>query len=95
MLTQDVSDELTKVLQQIQAEGKEPTVALVKSRLKTAVPIPALIKVIKNWKHSKHVPKVEVSAKEVSSDEKIAQLEKQIVDLTMRLETLEKRFSQG
>ncbi|WP_114786641.1 hypothetical protein [Vibrio tetraodonis] len=95
MLTQDVSHELTEVLQQIQSEGKDPTVALVRARLNTPVPIPALIKVIKDWKHSKHVPKVEVAAKEVNSDEKIAKLEKQITDLTMRLDKLEKKFSQG
>ncbi|MCG7490328.1 hypothetical protein MHN79_12595 [Vibrio sp. Of14-4] len=95
MLTQDVSHELTEVIQQIQSEGKDPTVALVRARLNTSVPIPALIKVIKDWKHSKHVPKVEVSAKEVNSDEKIAKLEKQITDLTMRLDKLEKKLSQG
>ena len=52
MLTQDVSNELERVLQQLSFEGKEPTVALVKSRLNTAVPIPALITVIKSWKVS-------------------------------------------
>lgn len=50
MLTQDVSQELKKVLEQIQKEGKEPTVALVKARLSTAIPMPALITTIKSWK---------------------------------------------
>ncbi|GLT17319.1 hypothetical protein GCM10007938_10960 [Vibrio zhanjiangensis] len=93
MLTQDVSEELTKVLRQIQSEGKEPTIALVKSRLNIVVPIPALIKVIKNWKQSKQVPKIEVAAEAHDDKERIAKLEKQVADLTTRLKELEEKFA--
>ncbi|EIV1707617.1 hypothetical protein [Vibrio parahaemolyticus] len=37
MLTQDVTKELEAVMEQLQREGKEPTVALVKARMKTPV----------------------------------------------------------
>lgn len=40
MLTQDVTKELEAVMEQLQREGKEPTVALVKARMKTPVPMP-------------------------------------------------------
>ena len=50
MLTKDVSEELKSVLEGLQAQGKEPTVALVKARMSTSVPMPALITTIKNWK---------------------------------------------
>ena len=94
MLTQDVSQELKSVLEQLHAEGKEPTVALVKARLSTSVPMPALITTIKSWKSSNRVPKVEVAVKkEVSDADRIKQLEKQVADLTMRLAALEEKLS--
>lgn len=94
MLTQDVSQELKSVLEQLHAEGKEPTVALVKARLSTSVPMPALITTIKSWKSSNRVPKVEVAVKkEVSDADRIEQLEKQVTALTMRLAALEEKLS--
>ncbi|MEL7291759.1 MAG: hypothetical protein AAGJ67_07540 [Pseudomonadota bacterium] len=93
MLTQDVSQELKDVLEQLHSEGKEPTVALVKARLSTPVPMPALITTIKSWKSSNRVPKVEVAVKkEVADSDRIAQLEKQIADLTARLNALEEKL---
>ncbi|RTZ15386.1 hypothetical protein EJ063_13080 [Vibrio aquaticus] len=94
MLTQDVSQELKSVLEQLHAEGKEPTVALVKARLSTSVPMPALITTIKSWKSSNRVPKVEVAVKkEVADADRIEQLEKQVTELTMRLAALEEKLS--
>jgi hypothetical protein len=93
MLTQDVSQELKDVLEQLHAEGKEPTVALVKARLSTSVPMPALITTLKSWKSSNRVPKVEVAAKqEVADTDRIEQLEKQVMDLTARLVALEEKL---
>jgi hypothetical protein len=93
MLTQDVSQELKGVLEQLHAEGKEPTVALVKARLSTSVPMPALITTLKSWKTSNRVPKVEVAAKqEVADIDRIEQLEKQVIDLTARLVALEEKL---
>lgn len=93
MLTQDVSQELKDVLEQLHSEGKEPTVALVKARLSTPVPMPALITTIKSWKSSNRVPKVEVAVKkEVADSDRIAKLEKQIADLTARLNALEEKL---
>lgn len=93
MLTQDVSQELKGVLEQLHAEGKEPTVALVKARLSTSVPMPALITTLKSWKSSNRVPKVEVAAKqEVADTDRIEQLEKQVIELTARLVALEEKL---
>lgn len=93
MLTQDVSQELRSILEQLQSEGKEPTVALVKARLSTTVPMPALITTIKSWKSANHVPKVEVAAQRSGSEmERIAELEVQVANLTERLIALEKKF---
>lgn len=93
MLTQDVSQELKEVLEQLQKEGKEPTVALVKARLSTAIPMPALITTIKSWKCANRVPKVEVAAKTANDACRITELEKQVAELTTRLALLEEKMA--
>ncbi|QIJ82840.1 hypothetical protein G3U99_00290 [Vibrio coralliilyticus OCN008] len=93
MLTQDVSQELKEVLEQLQKEGKEPTVALVKARLSAAIPMPALITTIKSWKSANRVPKVEVAAKTANDTCRITELEKQVAELTTRLALLEEKMA--
>lgn len=90
MLTQDVSQELKEILEQLHSEGKEATVAMVKARLSTPVPMPALITTIKSWKQSNRVPKVEVAAQQETQLDRVTELEKQVVELTQRLVALEK-----
>lgn len=91
MLTKDVTQEIEAAIEQIHALGKEPTVALVKSRLSTSVPMPALIAAIKSWKSAKRVPKVEVAAATQSAD-RIEQLETKVAALTARIEELEAKL---
>ncbi|MEI8631800.1 hypothetical protein P4S72_06195 [Vibrio sp. PP-XX7] len=98
MLTKDVSQELTSIITQLTDEGKEPTVALVKSRLTTKVPIPAIITTIKSWKSSQRIPKVEVAMAADSSapdTTRIARLEQQVIELTERLNALESNWKQS
>ncbi|OLQ91697.1 hypothetical protein BIY22_17225 [Vibrio panuliri] len=92
MLTKDVSRELEQVIEQLVREGKEPSVALVKARLKTSVPMPALITTIKSWKNSQRVPKVEVATKENAESDRIAQLEALVRDLQLRLAAVEEKL---
>ena len=94
MLTKDVSEELKSVLEGLQAQGKEPTVALVKARMSTSVPMPALIATIKSWKSANRVPKVEVAAQQEPEVDRIGQLEKQILELTARVATLEAKLAE-
>lgn len=93
MQTQNVTEELHRVLTSISAEGKEPTVALIKARLSIPVPMPAIITTLKSWKTSNNVPKVEVAVPQTghSVEERIAQLEAQVQALTARLEQLERK----
>lgn len=93
MLTQDVSQELTDVLEQLHQEGKEPTVALVKARLSTPIPMPALITALKSWKSSNRVPKVEIAAKQQSEQDRISELERQVAELQQRLTALERKLA--
>lgn len=94
MLTQDVTKELEAVMEQLQQEGKEPTVALVKARMKTPVPMPALITVIKSWKSASHVPKVEVTAPTSKAEDRLTALENTVAKLTARIEELEAKLSE-
>ncbi len=94
MLTQDVTKELESVLSALQQQGKEPTVALVKSRLSTNVPMPALITAIKSWKNANRVPKIEVAANKVTSEtDRVEQLEQTVAQLLKRVEDLEAKLN--
>ncbi|EIU6821216.1 hypothetical protein L5157_002783 [Vibrio parahaemolyticus] len=94
MLTQDVTKELEAVMEQLQREGKEPTVALVKARMKTPVPMPALITVIKSWKSANHVPKVEVTSPLSKEEDRLTALENTVEKLTARIEELEAKLGE-
>ncbi len=94
MLTQDVTKELEAVMEQLQQEGKEPSIALVKARLKTPVPMPALITVIKSWKSANRVPKVEVKSTVAREEDRLTALENTVAKLMTRLEELEAKLSE-
>ena len=94
MLTQDVTKELEAVMEQLQQQGKEPTVALVKARLKTPVPMPALITAIKSWKSAQRVHKVEVAAQAHTDNDRLAALESTVKKLVARIEELEAKLSE-
>lgn len=94
MLTKDVSAELESVLQTLKEQGKEPTVAIVKSRLSSSVPMPALIATIKSWKSINRIPKVEIAQPAETSEIRIAKLEDQIAALTARIDALESSANQ-
>jgi len=94
MLTQDVTKELESVLNTLQQQGKEPTVAIVKSRLSTSVPLPALITAIKSWKNANQVPKIEVAAKSATEADRVTQLEQTVEQLLKRVELLEQKLNE-
>ncbi|MHA2827052.1 hypothetical protein [Vibrio harveyi] len=94
MLTQDVTKELEAVMEQLQQQGKEPTVALVKARMKTPVPMPALIATIKSWKSANRIPKVEVAVQKPKEENRLAALEETVAKLTARVEELEAKLSE-
>ncbi|HDM8233606.1 TPA: hypothetical protein P0E28_003024 [Vibrio campbellii] len=92
MLTQDVTKELEAVMEQLQQQGKEPTVALVKARMKTPVPMPALIATIKSWKSANRIPKVEVAVQTPKEEDRIVALENTVAKLVARVEELEAKL---
>ena len=94
MLTQDVTKELEAVMEQLQQQGKEQTVALVKARMKTPVPMPALIATIKSWKSANRIPKVEVAVQTPKEEDRIVALENTVAKLVARVEELEAKLSE-
>ncbi|WP_045480503.1 hypothetical protein [Vibrio owensii] len=94
MLTQDVTKELEAVMEQLQQQGKEPTVALVKARMKTPVPMPALIATIKTWKSANRIPKVEVAVQTLKEEDRIVALENTVAKLVARVEELEAKLNE-
>ncbi|SUQ02576.1 Uncharacterised protein [Vibrio owensii] len=94
MLTQDVTKELEAVMEQLQQQGKEPTVALVKARMKTPVPMPALIATIKSWKSANRIPKVEVAVQTPKEEDRIVALENSVAKLLARIEELEAKLNE-
>jgi len=46
-----ITDEITIIANKIANQGKKPTVALVKTMLRTPTPLPTIISVLRNWTH--------------------------------------------
>jgi len=88
-----MSSEITQALEgaitSLIAEGKEPSVALIKSRLVDPLPMPLIIKALQAWKKNAKIPKIEKSAPALTQEERIKQLEQQVAALNDRLDQLE------
>jgi antitoxin component of RelBE/YafQ-DinJ toxin-antitoxin module len=46
-----ISDEISIIANKLANEGKVPSVALIKSQLNQAIPLPQIISALKNWHH--------------------------------------------
>lgn len=84
-----ITQELENAIGSLISEGKEPSVALIKSRLATPLPIPVIIKTLQAWKKNAKVPMIEKQTKALTAEERITQLEQQIITLSTRLAKLE------
>ncbi len=93
MLTKDI-EELKSVLEGLQAQGKEPTVALVKARMVHPFQCQLWLQPSRAGKSANRVPKVEVATQEEPALDRVSQLEKQILELTARVATLEAKLTE-
>jgi hypothetical protein len=80
---------LEQAITSLIAEGKEPSVALIKARLTEPLPMPLIIKALQAWKKNAKVPKIEKAEPSLSNEARIKQLEQQVANLTDRLTQLE------
>ncbi|MDO6707788.1 hypothetical protein [Photobacterium sp. 1_MG-2023] len=89
-----ITDALERAIQSLISEGKEPSVALVKARLREPLPIPVIIQALKSWKQHAQLPDIpQAKAKPLNDQARIAQLESQVAELTERLAALEQRIA--
>jgi len=65
-----ISDEIAVIANQLANEGKTPSVALIKSQLNKAVPLPKIISVLKSWQHEPTFIKTQGKATKDSADVK-------------------------
>ncbi|QIL86062.1 hypothetical protein G7083_09530 [Vibrio sp. HDW18] len=92
MQTTNVSQQLEQILNQLTQQGKTPSVALVKARLTTPVPMPAIIAALKSWKNSQRIPSIEVAAPMPANlEQRVALLEQTLLQLSARVAELEAR----
>ena len=91
MITQTLTQELENVLTQLQQQGQVPTVATVKAKMSTPIPMPALISAIKQWKQTQSIPALKTPSKVITDQERILALEHAVASLTERIEQLEKQ----
>lgn len=77
-------------------ENKEPTLALVKSRLTSRIPMPMVIDAIKAYKQNPNILKQVAAAPEPpkmqskpSLEQRVTELETQVAQLLKRIEQLE------
>jgi hypothetical protein len=46
-----MSDEILIIANQLANKGKKPSIALIKTKLSTSVPLPVIISTLKTWQH--------------------------------------------
>ena len=84
-----ITQEIEQVIKRLVIENKQPSVALIKARLTTSLPIPVIIKALQSWQKNAKVPNIEKQQRVLSSEQRIEQLEQQIIALSTRLARLE------
>ncbi|RXJ72519.1 hypothetical protein CS022_15135 [Veronia nyctiphanis] len=89
----DFTQSLEEAISSLVAEGKQPSVALVKSRLGVAVPMPLIITALQRWKKNGVVPKVEKVASEKSDSQRISELESKVYALEKQIAELETKIA--
>ncbi|MGF1726044.1 hypothetical protein [Photobacterium nomapromontoriensis] len=94
-MSSDITQVLTQVIDSLIAEGKEPSVALIKARLAEPLPMPLIIKALQSWKTSARVPKIEKCTPQTGAEERIIALEQQVAELMTRIEKLEQHNACG
>ena len=85
----ETSTILENAIKALLDENKQPTVALVKTKLSQPVALPLVIQAVQNWKQLKQMPQQEVALKIPNVEERIALLEAQVNALTARILQLE------
>ncbi|SMY18087.1 MULTISPECIES: hypothetical protein [Photobacterium] len=84
-----ITKEIEQAIKQLVIENKQPSVALIKARLTTSLPIPVIIKALQAWQKNAKVPHIEKQQRVLTAEQRIEQLEQQVLALSTRLARLE------
>ncbi len=91
------SENITKYLEQaidsLIENGKEPTVATIKSKLSVSVPIPVIVTVIQAWKKKGKLPNIEKNTRTPTQEARIQTLEDDVRFLKEKVALLEKQLA--
>ncbi len=66
-----ITDEITIIANQLANLGKKPTVALVKTKLSSPVPLPTIISTLKSWTHDSTLVKLPTETKKSSPKQEL------------------------
>ncbi len=96
-MTSQLTHHIEQAIQALIADGKEPSVALIKTRIRCKAPIPLIIHTLQLWKRTRLLPKNENGPKKITEKEnppqdRILTLEKEIENLKARVVFLESRL---
>ncbi len=96
-MTNPLTHHIEQAIQALITDGKEPSVALIKTRITCTVPIPLIIQTLQLWKRTRLLPKKEnvskkIREKENSPEDRMLTLEKEIENLKARVVFLESRL---
>ncbi|MGB1262935.1 MAG: hypothetical protein ACPG52_08505 [Cognaticolwellia sp.] len=97
-----ISDEICIIANKLANEGKNPSVALIKSQLNRSIPLPQLIDTLKTWQHDPEFIKIQhqkidapVTEEQVSNHElsalinlALAPLQQEIIELKQLVKQL-------
>lgn len=96
-------EEIFRIANQLQANGQTPTTALIKARLSQPQPMPVIISALQRWKSNPEqfqnlgqtnpIEQTESQSVELSSDDRIQQLEQEVMQLRQQIAHLSRRLS--
>jgi uncharacterized small protein (DUF1192 family) len=93
-------DEIFTIANELTDAGQQPTVALIKAKLSTKVPLPVIISAFKQWqyqpKESRKSPVLDESAQTHVADNStitLSQLAQQVKELSQQVATLQAELS--
>lgn len=84
-----ITQEIEQTIASLVSDNKQPSIALIKARLTTPLPIPVIIKALQAWQKNAKVPHIEKQQRVLTADQRIEQLEQQVLALSTRLARLE------
>ena len=82
--------EIINICQKLNEQGKQPSIALIKARLKAPTPLPSIIAGLKSWQSN---PNEVVQVEEQTAETSTRTLEQRVGELESQVEKLQKQLN--